>query len=132
MGRDVPGLRAKLASKLPRPPDAMHRRRKLLPQLLFDHRFPRHQAEPHAVIKHGVAPAGEHDAPAIDAGHALSIGYRSMLQAGFGGNVFRSEEHTSELKSLMRISYAVLCLKKQRYTQCTLYQRVITVRIVFG
>src|SRR3546814_7615643 len=26
----------------------------------------------------------------------------------------RSEEHTSELKSLMRISYAVFCLKKQR------------------
>src|SRR3546814_9955630 len=26
----------------------------------------------------------------------------------------RSEEHTSELQSLMRISYAVLCLKKQR------------------
>src|SRR3546814_2065927 len=30
---------------------------------------------------------------------------------------FRSEEHTSELQSLMRISYAVFCLKKkkQRY-----------------
>src|SRR3546814_1939210 len=27
---------------------------------------------------------------------------------------FRSEEHTSELKSLMRISYAVFCLKKTR------------------
>src|SRR3546814_1136336 len=26
---------------------------------------------------------------------------------------FRSEEHTSELQSLMRISYAVFCLKKQ-------------------
>src|SRR3546814_1583535 len=26
--------------------------------------------------------------------------------------VFRSEEHTSELQSLMRISYAVFCLKK--------------------
>src|SRR3546814_13145661 len=33
----------------------------------------------------------------------------------------RSEEHTSELQSLMRISYAVFCLKKQKYikTQCT-------------
>src|SRR3546814_278790 len=28
----------------------------------------------------------------------------------------RSEEHTSELQSLMRISYAVFCLKKQRHT----------------
>src|SRR3546814_2528103 len=27
----------------------------------------------------------------------------------------RSEEHTSELQSLMRISYAVFCLKKQQY-----------------
>src|SRR3546814_1557559 len=28
----------------------------------------------------------------------------------------RSEEHTSELQSLMRISYAVLCLKKKKIT----------------
>src|SRR3546814_3134316 len=28
----------------------------------------------------------------------------------------RSEEHTSELKSLMRISYAVFCLKKKKET----------------
>src|SRR3546814_5463640 len=28
----------------------------------------------------------------------------------------RSEEHTSELQSLMRISYAVFCLKKQQIT----------------
>src|SRR3546814_4438989 len=30
--------------------------------------------------------------------------------------VLRSEEHTSELQSLMRISYAVFCLKKTNYT----------------
>src|SRR3546814_19264943 len=30
---------------------------------------------------------------------------------------FRSEEHTSELQSLMRISYAVFCLKKQKRTK---------------
>src|SRR3546814_6001815 len=29
---------------------------------------------------------------------------------------FRSEEHTSELQSLMRISYAVFCLKKKKKT----------------
>src|SRR3546814_8557524 len=29
----------------------------------------------------------------------------------------RSEEHTSELQSLMRISYAVFCLKKKKYTK---------------
>src|SRR3546814_3204466 len=35
---------------------------------------------------------------------------RSGIDADFVG---RSEEHTSELQSLMRISYAVFCLKKQ-------------------
>src|SRR3546814_3981750 len=30
-------------------------------------------------------------------------------------NLKRSEEHTSELQSLMRISYAVLCLKKKKH-----------------
>src|SRR3546814_4521656 len=29
-------------------------------------------------------------------------------------DAYRSEEHTSELQSLMRISYAVLCLKKKK------------------
>src|SRR3546814_8911469 len=32
------------------------------------------------------------------------------------GDPFRSEEHTSELQSLMRISYAVFCLKKNTHT----------------
>src|SRR3546814_8579664 len=31
-----------------------------------------------------------------------------------GGGRSRSEEHTSELQSLMRISYAVFCLKKKK------------------
>src|SRR3546814_4412165 len=36
---------------------------------------------------------------------------RSLL----GGPAQRSEEHTSELQSLMRISYAVFCLKKKQH-----------------
>src|SRR3546814_10218425 len=36
---------------------------------------------------------------------------------GPGHTVYRSEEHTSELQSLMRISYAVFCLKKKKYEQ---------------
>src|SRR3546814_2900068 len=32
----------------------------------------------------------------------------------FRERVWRSEEHTSELQSLMRISYAVFCLKKKK------------------
>src|SRR3546814_1128982 len=34
-----------------------------------------------------------------------------------GSRLRRSEEHTSELQSLMRISYAVFCLKKNKTTQ---------------
>src|SRR3546814_2489733 len=33
---------------------------------------------------------------------------------GLGDGEHRSEEHTSELQSLMRISYAVFCLKKKK------------------
>src|SRR3546814_4182002 len=39
---------------------------------------------------------------------------------------FRSEEHTSELQSLMRISYAVFCLKKNRKNQMSLSVYVYT------
>src|SRR3546814_7277874 len=34
--------------------------------------------------------------------------------------ITRSEEHTSELQSLMRISYAVFCLKKKKKTKKTI------------
>src|SRR3546814_2801255 len=39
------------------------------------------------------------------------------LAGGFRAEEIRSEEHTSELQSLMRISYAVFCLKKKTYFQ---------------
>src|SRR3546814_4606559 len=39
---------------------------------------------------------------------------RSGLAARNDGRQGRSEEHTSELQSLMRISYAVFCLKKKK------------------
>src|SRR3546814_3549397 len=35
----------------------------------------------------------------------------------------RSEEHTSELQSLMRISYAVFCLKKKKHRQLIILQK---------
>src|SRR3546814_4026840 len=38
--------------------------------------------------------------------------HSSAISTGSGG---RSEEHTSELQSLMRISYAVFCLKKKKF-----------------
>src|SRR3546814_4742189 len=37
----------------------------------------------------------------------------------------RSEEHTSELQSLMRISYAVFCLKKKKTKQHCIYTSTI-------
>src|SRR3546814_1926919 len=37
-----------------------------------------------------------------------------ILRANPDGSAVRSEEHTSELQSLMRISYAVFCLKKKK------------------
>src|SRR3546814_2613998 len=36
----------------------------------------------------------------------------------------RSEEHTSELQSLMRISYAVFCLKKKKHTTNILHRQI--------
>src|SRR3546814_1564928 len=39
---------------------------------------------------------------------------RRQLVGVRGAGLGRSEEHTSELQSLMRISYAVFCLKKKR------------------
>src|SRR3546814_3757598 len=40
----------------------------------------------------------------------------------------RSEEHTSELQSLMRISYAVFCLKKKRNKKPLKYNREHTIQ----
>src|SRR3546814_4726056 len=37
----------------------------------------------------------------------------------------RSEEHTSELQSLMRISYAVFCLKKKIFNKFHAYEHLI-------
>src|SRR3546814_3411051 len=48
-------------------------------------------------------------------------GRLSLERTSFFGNadVLRSEEHTSELQSLMRSSYAVFCLKKKRHNTHT-------------
>src|SRR3546814_4413115 len=46
-----------------------------------------------------------------DAGHRFGPDSAEVNAA------IRSEEHTSELQSLMRISYAVFCLKKKRHSK---------------
>src|SRR3546814_5286654 len=45
--------------------------------------------------------------------YGLCGGVRGLI-GGYIGSQIRSEEHTSELQSLMRISYAVFCLKKKK------------------
>src|SRR3546814_2525335 len=48
---------------------------------------------------------------------AVILGGRNIGNEYFG--LSRSEEHTSELQSLMRISYAVFCLKKKKQIKPT-------------
>src|SRR3546814_6592840 len=51
-------------------------------------------------------------------GHVESV----APAAGSEFSVIRSEEHTSELQSLMRISYAVFCLKKKNQHKSQIYK----------
>src|SRR3546814_5286407 len=66
-----------------------------------------------ALLAGMVAPAGGADAPSTFTNPLLSSGPDPWITQVDG---VRSEEHTSELQSLMRISYAVFCLKKQKHT----------------
>src|SRR3546814_6667276 len=50
----------------------------------------------------------------VAAGLWMASGETADLGAGMASDRFGSEEHTSELQSLMRISYAVFCLKKKK------------------
>src|SRR3546814_708945 len=57
-------------------------------------------------------------AAALRPSRLLSVADLFTLSGSVGHRVIeclRSEEHTSELQSLMRISYAVFCLKKKNY-----------------
>src|SRR3546814_974110 len=53
-------------------------------------------------------------------GGSVRIHRPDVQQAVFDLLGIRSEEHTSELQSLMRISYAVFCLKKKNKQQHTI------------
>src|SRR3546814_9476641 len=62
----------------------------------------------------------EHHPRRLDAFHLFQNRSRRLAEFDFGWmkhRVLRSEEHTSELQSLMRISYAVFCLKKKKSKQ---------------
>src|SRR3546814_8409884 len=79
-------------------------------------------------VKHGVPTIAEPLIESGQVGDAQLFAERRPLAplkaiialATFAGAIAlaaRSEEHTSELQSLMRISYAVFCLKKKKQTQ---------------
>src|SRR3546814_8210279 len=55
----------------------------------------------------------DHHAVSTRSEQALDVGALAHATAGLHAQP-RSEEHTSELQSLMRISYAVFCLKKKK------------------
>src|SRR3546814_1510458 len=66
-----------------------------------------HRLSPLGVV--GAATAGFVNSSLIGLGPVFAVGVGMSI-----AEVSRSEEHTSELQSLMRISYAVFCLKKKK------------------
>src|SRR3546814_5510220 len=93
--------------------------------------FHRYAQQPHPTARPGMTmgPWGFHfdrtNTWFDDAGPWLTYAARCqhlLRQGSFAADILyfageRSEEHTSELQSLMRISYAVFCLKKKKQTK---------------
>src|SRR3546814_10810719 len=78
---------------------------------------------PYTTIFRSPARQGRRPVP-VPGGHAWRAAQRGadrlhrahlLVPAAVAGLGDRSEEHTSELQSLMRISYAVFCLKKKKH-----------------
>src|SRR3546814_10033554 len=69
----------------------------------------------HRLAEVGVVDRGR-AIPGAEVDNLVPGGFQLLRQARLKGEtgVIRSEEHTSELQSLMRISYAVFCLKKKK------------------
>src|SRR3546814_2386758 len=72
-----------------------------------------------------LAHAADAAVPARRADAALRRGRARAFRVAAGA---RSEEHTSELQSLMRISSAVFCLKKQQLPPCDAFASSINKR----
>src|SRR3546814_9711944 len=70
-------------------------------------------------MERGAAMAGEGRRAKTGWAGVAAIAALALAGCGDGGvaGPERSEEHTSELQSLMRISYAVFCLKKKKHTR---------------
>src|SRR3546814_6254782 len=74
----------------------------------------RRDADPGFACRAGAGAAGRCQAAA----GAVGGGDRAVCHR-------RSEEHTSELQSLMRISYAVFCLKKKKAIEHSLHDKIL-------
>src|SRR3546814_4861535 len=73
-------------------------------------------AERRAGMHAGAGGAGRLPRPHRRLGTRGAVLPEVIAEASAGAAWGRSEEHTSELQSLMRISYAVFCLKKKKAT----------------
>src|SRR3546814_1582256 len=62
---------------------------------------------------HGLLTVGKTMGEAFVWMYRIETACKFQIEAMAGGAALRSEEHTSEIQSLMRISYAVFCLKKK-------------------
>src|SRR3546814_7627216 len=78
----------------------------------LDPAFVRMMDETKALLRHAFRTANDLTIPLSGPG---SVGMETcFVNLVEPGDTVRSEEHTSELQSLMRISYAVFCLKKKK------------------
>src|SRR3546814_7995708 len=87
--------------------------------LLFPQRFQRLENDPGILFQ--IIPDRFLDGPLLLRRQDLP---GSQRRSGGDGCETRSEEHTSELQSLMSISYAVFCLKKKTKQQNTITQQL--------
>src|SRR3546814_1546724 len=73
-------------------------------------------ASPRASGRKGSLRQKPRDGPDDEVGRLICHGFQSMMRTKphLPSNNSRSEEHTSELQSLMRHTYAVFCLKKKK------------------
>src|SRR3546814_7459670 len=74
---------------------------------------------PSDVAPQRCAPVDEHQEAHDDEAERLGHRDHGRRRVPPGGDA-RSEEHTSELQSLMRSSYAVFCFKKKKYHNSTI------------
>src|SRR3546814_2123415 len=103
-GADVLGGDVAATEPLHRPSERLPKRLGLVVRRIADH--------------HRLAAAERQLGECRLVGHAARQPQRigdGVLLPGVAPHATRSEEHTSELQSLMRISYAVFCLQKKKH-----------------